>query len=185
MNAVEIASNHLNPPVLAKAPHKSSWIHRLTSAVLAFCIALLVLHPNQANASLCSVPYEAGSWLNAVPSTRSITRVEFRMECRDTPITRCSGGVCSTQNAVTPHYFIRLFGKCSPTDCNWGEVEGVALTGSLQGWYYFVYNQGFAKRYVYARTYSGSPNQLRVYIYNDFTDPARPDYTTDEWFNRQ
>lgn len=185
MNTPEIVSRAHNISCNPLEISDTHWVRRLTSVLLALCISLLSLHTNRAIASFCSLPYEAGSWLNTVPATRSITRVEFRMECRDTPITRCNGGICGTQSAVTEHYYIRLYGKCSPTDCNWGEVEGVALTGASSGWYYFVYNQGFAKRYVFVRTCPGSVNRLRVYIRHDFTDPARPDYTTDEWFYRR
>src|SRR5439155_24125043 len=45
----------------------------------------------------------------------------------------------------------RCGGKCHPTDCYWGEVEGVAQTGSNAGWYTFHYDQGFADRYVWVR----------------------------------
>ena len=99
-----------------------------------------------------------------------------------TSVSQCNGNICSGHYETIPHYYLTLFGKCSPSDCPWGEIEGRALTGSMPGWYYFVYNQGFAKRYVYVRTYPAWPGWLRVWIYNDFTDPGRADYTTDEWF---
>lgn len=145
-------------------------------------VLLLFLGAFEAQAGLCITPAEAGGWRNYNSATRSITKLDFRMECRDASVTHCSGNICSTTSAVAPHYFIRLFGSCSPTDCPWGEVEGVRLSGNLDGWYYFTYNQGFAQRYVYARTYSQWPGWLRLYIWNDFSDPGRTDYASDEWF---
>jgi hypothetical protein len=132
---------------------------------------------------MCIIPPEEGSWENNDPQTRGITRAEFRMECRDASVTTCSGGICRTTFAVKAHYFIHLFGSCSPLDCDWGEVEGERLSGSLEGWYRFFYDQGFAKRYVYARTYPAWPDSLRIWIYTDFTDPARAGYSMDNWFH--
>jgi hypothetical protein len=147
-------------------------------------LVLALLIAGSAIASMCLVPEEEGAWVNYDPYTRSITRLNFRMECRDASQTTCSGGICQTSHGVSSHYFIHLFGSCSPTDCDWAEVEGVRLTGSLEGWYYFYYDQGFAKRYVYARTYPAWPGWLRLYIYTDFIDPGRTDYNTDDWFRR-
>lgn len=144
-------------------------------------IAVLV---GSAVASMCIIPQEEGAWQNYDPNTRGITHLNFRMECRDDSHTTCNGNICHTTFAVAPHYFISLWGSCSPSDCRWGEVEGTALSGSMAGWYYFFYNQGFAKRYVYARTYPEWPGWLRLWIYTDFTDPARADYTMDDWFRK-
>lgn len=146
---------------------------------------LLLLGSVKAHAGLCVVPTESGAWKNYNSATRSITNVDFRMECRDASVTQCSGDICSTTSAVAPHFFIRLFGACTPTDCPWGEVEGIRLSGNLDGWYYFTYNQGFAQRYVYARTYPQWPGWFRLYIWTDFSDPGRADYASDEWFVRR
>ncbi len=147
-------------------------------------IAASLLLLGSAHASMCIVPAEEGSWENYDSRTRGITELQFRMECRDASQTTCSGGICRRTSAVKAHYFIHLFGSCSPTDCDWGEVEGERLSGSMDGWYRFSYNQGFAKRYVYARTYPQWPGWLRLWIYTDFTDPGRADYVMDDWFRR-
>lgn len=146
-------------------------------------IGLLVsAFTGSAVASMCIVPPEEGSWENYDEDTRGITSLEFQMECRDVSQTICNNGICSRIYLVEPHYYLRLFGSCTPHDCDWGEVEGVAGTGDLEGWYRFYYNQGFARRYVYARTYPEWPGWLRLYIYTDFTDPGREDYVMDDWF---
>jgi hypothetical protein len=156
--------------------------HRKKIPMVGIVCLLATVLVGSAVASMCIVPPEEGNWVNYDPDTRGITRANFRMECRDASVTHCNGDICWTTSAVKSHYFLRLFGSCSPTDCDWGEVEGVTATGSLEGWYYFYYDHGFAKRYVYVRTYPQWPGWLRVWIYTDFTDPNRQDYVMDDWF---
>ncbi len=154
---------------------------RLTLGSL-FLLTVLSIFASAAHAGMCGVPAEADLWENRNPNTRSITQLNFRMECRDATTTTCSNGICRTTYGVEAHYFIHLWGSCSPTDCDWGEREGVRMTGSLDGWYYFHYDHGFAKRHVYARSYPAWPGWLRLYIWTDFVDPGRADYASDEWF---
>ncbi|HYR89664.1 MAG TPA: hypothetical protein VE422_36660 [Terriglobia bacterium] len=149
---------------------------------LLVLLAVLLFKPVTAHAGLCGVPAEDGTWHNYDSNTQSVTWVVFRMECRDASRTVCNGNICTTTSAVEPHYFIKVWGKCHPTDCYWGEAEGVAQTGSNAGWYTFHFDQGFANRYVWVRTYPQWPGWLRVWIWNDFVDPGRADYTIDEWF---
>lgn len=143
---------------------------------------LLFATTENAQASFCITPEEAGAWHNNDAATRGVTHLDFRMECRDASETHCDGDICSTTSAVAAHYFISVWGSCHPTDCVWGEVEGRALSGNLNGWYYFLYDPGFAKEYVYVRTYPQWPGWLRVWIYTDFVDPNRADQTSDDWF---
>lgn len=162
-----------------KAIWKRGFVFGTMITFSVFLIGVIVAH-----ASMCIVPPEEGNWRNYDSQTRGITRIKFRMECRDASQTSCSGGICRTTFAVESHYFIHLYGSCYPTDCDWGEVEGEKLTGSLDGWYLFHYNQGFAKRYVYVRTYTAWPGWLRLWIFTDFTDPGRDDYVMDDWFRK-
>lgn len=164
---------------LALVPSRST--RSLVFVSLLVGVALLA-GTHVAHAGLCITPAGAGAWRNSDAASRGITILDFRMECRDASVTKCDGDICSTTFAVAPHYFVTLFGSCSPSACPWGEVEGQALGGSLSGWYYFQYDQGFAKRAVYVRTYSALPGRLRLWIHTDFVDAGRADYTTDEWF---
>ena len=163
-----------------------SGLRRLLQVGLGACVIAVGLSflGSPAQASFCVVPEEDGTWVNYDANTRGITQLMFRLECRDASATNCSGGICSTTSAVSSHYFIRLYGSCYPADCDWGEVEGQALTGSLDGWYYFHYDQGYAKRYVYVQTYAAWPGWLRLWVWTDFTDPSRADYAIDDWFRR-
>src|SRR4051794_19564068 len=68
-----------------------------------------------ARASLCSAPM-AGDWHNIDVNTNSMTRALVDFTCSDVilcPIGQpCTGG--------DSYYSMRVFGKCHPTDCDWG-----------------------------------------------------------------
>lgn len=128
--------------------------------------------------ALCSgPPPEAGTWNNANPGTSGIARIQLA-DCQ--PVTTCSGGVCST--AHDAGWRMRVWGKCSPTNCDWGWTAGAFpdSAGKITGFY----NQGFAKRYLVAKMSAYRPGQLWVHWRTDFTDPSRADYERDEWFVR-
>ena len=153
---------------------------QLFGLALLGCLAA-VAQSSPAEAGQCGQLAQVGSWVNEDPNTRGITRVELRQRCEDDTRTTCgTNGLCTTISGVRLRAFIRLFGACVPQDCEFGEVEGAPWSGG-GGWYLFRYEQGFASRDVYARVESG---QLRVFMFTDFADPARADYTVDEFFVR-
>lgn len=100
-----------------------------------------------------AVPTNAllGAWHNADASTRSITRVV---------ISRAGANLA-----------VRSFGKCSPTDCDWGAVTGYTYAtsvGSSAGiGYSAIYNFSFAQ--VITVGYL-SGNNLYVFHFTRFTD---------------
>lgn len=123
----------------------------------------------------CIQPQEEGSWVNADANTRSLTRIQLRFVCQD----QIHNG---QPYPPGPPWYVHVFGKCHPTDCDWAEVGAQQLgTGHV----YAFYDQGFAKRYVYSRMSQYRPGQLWVYTWTDFTDPNRPDYGVHNWFRRQ
>lgn len=70
----------------------------------------------------------AGTWKNIDPKTGGITKIIAE-----------TSGVPSVQS----------FGKCSPTDCDWGKATAVALPITYPYEYYVFYNDAAAKRYMY------------------------------------
>jgi len=131
-----------------------------------------------ARASLCSAPL-VGDWHNINASTNAMTRALVSFTCSDVILCdttgHCTGG--------DSYYSTQMFGKCSPTDCNWGTARAYP---QYDGWIKSTYNFGFKTSSVWLKTYSYyGLTYLRVWVYNDFT-PAdgRTDYTTDEWFLR-
>jgi hypothetical protein len=131
-----------------------------------------------ARASLCSAPM-VGDWRNINASTNAMTRALVSFTCSDVILCdttgHCTGG--------DSYYSTQMFGKCSPSDCNWGTRRAYP---QYDGWIKSTYNFGFKTSSVWLKTYSYyGLTYLRVWVYNDFT-PAdgRTDYTTDEWFLR-
>jgi hypothetical protein len=127
--------------------------------------AVLLMSAGKAQGSMCITPMEQGSWTNYDSQTRGIMALDFRMVCQ----------------RGTPLYSIHMF-SCAPICDGWNAVSGERLTGGLDGWYRFIYEQRFARRYVYARTYPQWPGWLRLWVHTDFVDPGRADYVMDEWF---
>jgi len=152
--------------------NRNSKLSRLSALTFAFVFMVLFQQSAQA---LCAQPQEEGNWRNADQNTNSLTRISLRFVCQDQILN-------GQPYPPGPPWYVRVFGKCHPTDCNWGEVGAQRLNS---GHIYAVYDQGFAKRYVYAKMSQYRPRQLWVYTWTDFADPGRPDYEVQNWFIRQ
>ena len=145
------------------------WDMRNLLSVLAFiCIA------GTAGASCIAQP-EDGNWINTDAATRSLTRINLRFVCQDMVIN-------GKLHPPGPPWYMHAFGKCSPSDCDWSEIGAQRLAS---GHIYAFYDQGFAKRYVFAKMSAYRPGQLWVWMYTDFTDPARSDDEVQNWFRRE
>jgi hypothetical protein len=138
-----------------------------------------------ANASVCIVGQvkEVGTWVNQDSNTRGVTKVIFGEECRDASTVKCNGDICSITSAVKLVYTARVWGKCHPTDCYWGKVDGKYTSAK---WLRFYYDPGFAKKTVWGQIKSGDNNKLRLVVDTYFTDSSgRKDYQTDDWMIRR
>ena len=146
------------------------------NTLVVFAALLLVANAFQQEAhGLCLTQPEDGNWINADSQTRSLTRIELRFTCQDQILN-------GQLYPPGPPWHVHLWGSCSPQDCDWGEVGAQRLSSNH---IYATYNQGFARRYIYARMSQYRPGQLWVYTYTDFTDPGRPDYDVHNWFVRE
>ncbi len=134
--------------------------------------------------SQCVPPFEQGSWTNIDPNTRGITHIQIDFSCHDVVLcgVDANGNVSCTPPG--PPFQVHMWGKCSPSDCDWGTVDGNTYR-SPDGtyWVYAFFNQGFAKRYVYVTASRLYPGDLYMWMYTDFTDPGRPDYSMINWFH--
>lgn len=128
-------------------------------------------------AASCSSSGPQGDWRNTNPNTTAMTRVVVET-CQW--VVTCSGSICSGSHSGT---FMTPYGKCSPTDCNWGRQQAQYMG---DGWYRTIHSFGFKTSYVWAKTYPYyGTTYLRLWVYNDFSSSdGRSDYTTDEWFLR-
>ncbi len=124
---------------------------------------------------VCAAQPEDGSWKNADAATRGLTRARLRFICQDQILN-------GQPYPPGPPWYVHLWGSCSPQDCDWGEVGADVVTVSGRRLIRAVYDQGFARRYVYADMSLYRPGQLWIWTRTDFVDPARPDYEFESWF---
>ena len=76
-------------------------MRKIALALAAVCFALAL--PSIASAQLSRF---SGNWRNADPATGGITRLQI------------------TTSSITVR--VHAWGKCEPTDCDWGAVAGIA-----------------------------------------------------------
>ena len=128
-------------------------------------------------AALCSSTGPQGDWRNTNPNTNSMTRVVVET-CAW--VQTCSGSICSGSYSGT---FMTPYGKCHPTDCNWGRQRAEYMS---DGWIRTIHDFGFKTSHVWAKTYVYyGTTYLRLWVYNDYAWwDGRSDSTTDEWFLR-
>jgi hypothetical protein len=138
----------------------------LASAVVGLAFAFAAAGPARAQ---CVPSPMSGQWVSVNPATRGLTRAAVAVGCCDQ--VQNGAPVCSPPDSV------HLFGRCHPTDCDWGSVSGHLQSQdgrSLTA----VYNQGFAKRTV--RVDNLANGDLRIRVFTDFVDPHRQDYNLTE-----
>lgn len=141
-------------------------------------VALFVLLASLPRAAFaqCATPFEQGRWTNVDPATGGITRVEVTFSCNDQILCGVDANGKVTCSKPGAPFRLHLWGKCHPSDCDWGAVDGnEVLIGSTR-WIYSYYDQGFAKRHVYITPSTSSPGELFLWMYTDFVDPGRTDY---------
>jgi hypothetical protein len=146
----------------------------ITLTVLVALLLTTTAFQQDAHA-LCLTQPEDGAWINTDAQTRSLTRIELRFTCQDQILN-------GQPYPPGPPWHLHLWGSCSPQNCDWGEVGAQRLSSNH---IYASYDQGFARRFVYARMSQYRPGQLWVYTYTDFTDPDRSDYDVHNWFVRE
>ncbi len=124
-------------------------------------ILLMPLFSSGAHAGQCAVGRvkEVGTWVNPDSNTTGVTKAVFMEECRDAPQVTCykDGGeeFCSLTHSVKLVYTAQLWGKCRPSDCYFGKVDG---TYTSSKWLRFKYDHGYATRAVWAQVWSENSN---------------------------
>lgn len=152
-------------------------VHAVLVMLLLVTGAVALTVPTAAPAqALCAAQPTTGDWRNIDPNTRSVTRVTVGFHCGDVvlcPVGQpCTGG----QSYVT----VNPYGKCHPTDCNWGLRRAEPMG---DGWHRAIYTHSWSTKYVWVKTYEYyGLTYLRVYVWTDFTAAdGRTDYASDQW----
>ena len=127
---------------------------------------------------VCAQPPEEGKWRNADPNTRGLTRANLRFICQDQILN-------GQPYPPGPPWFVHLWGACSPQDCDWGEVGAENVRVGDRTFVRAIYNQGFARRYVYADMSQHQAGRLWIWMWTDFSDPNRREYESQHWFIKQ
>lgn len=127
--------------------------------IIMFALAMM---PNISSA------HPVGVWVNDDPSTSAIVRLEVRLSGAD--------------------YFVRAFGACTPTPCDWGEVPvslyyetagGGALKGAAAKWVF-----SFKEVFMTFSYIGGPPEKMQIDHWNKFTDASgRKNYKMTETFS--
>lgn len=155
--------------------------HTLRLALGLLLLLAAFSHPGFAQ---CVAPFEQGSWVNIDPNTRGITRIEVNFSCNDQVLCGVdSNGNVTCTNPGAP-FHVHLWGKCHPSDCDWGTVDGNDRWVGSTKWVFSYYDHGFAKRYVYIKPSVVYPGKLYLWMYTHFTDPSRADYVFTGWYNK-
>ena len=117
----------------------------------------------------CAQQNEEGLWVSPA-GTNSITRAELRFNCQDQILN-------GEPYPPGPPWYIHLWGACSPTDCDWGEVGARRLDSGV---IFAVYDHGFARVGVYVQVVA--PGELWLFAATHYTDGSGREDREDELF---
>ena len=146
-------------------------------------VALSMTFPHSVFAQ-CSVPFEQGNWTNIAPATGGITKIEVTFSCNDQVLCGVDSNGKVTCSTPGPPFQLHLWGKCSPSDCDWGTADGNDHWVGSTKWVYSFYDHGFARRYVYIKPSALHPGDLFLWMYTHFADSNRADYVYTGWYHK-
>jgi hypothetical protein len=144
----------------------SSWKRLFALALLITSATALRSSPSVAQ---CVQSPMAGAWVSVTSATRGLTRAQVQVGCCDQVVNGVP--VCSPPDSV------HIFGRCHPSDCDWGTVSG-HLQNATGNRLQLVYDQGFSRRTV--RIDNLSNGNLRIRVFTDFKGASRRDYNLTE-----
>ncbi|WP_101067766.1 PAN domain-containing protein [Roseovarius salinarum] len=111
-------------------------------------------------------PMKLGTYVNVKSDTRSITKVTLRTKNTSSRGGCNDDGTCTTVHTPPSYYRVRLWGSCSPEDCDWGATS---TTRPQRGGPYIAhYDQGFAKRRV--EIHAVGSEMMRLVVHSTYDD---------------
>ncbi|MDD1760753.1 MAG: hypothetical protein LUQ59_00825 [Methanothrix sp.] len=136
--------------------------------LLCSCLAALLLLLITATCSSASIDQFAGSWNNVDPNTSGITKIE----------------IAASGTSAQVH----VWGRCHPSDCDWGTVKAQAFASSVSSdlagadTLIAVFDSGFSETTLVMEL---SGNTLIVDSYDRFTDGSgRSNYLANYKFQK-
>lgn len=131
--------------------------------LISLFVGCYLLAPAPAHA-LCAAQDMEGKWINEDPQSRSIHRVDLHFPCYD------------TAGATGPAAMVHVYGVCSPTACDWGEVSASStFLSNENSWPQYTrvdarYSLGFANvDFVILRL---AKDRILVFSGTDFADTS-------------
>lgn len=142
---------------------------------LVLSLAAIILALAASSVAFAQIGQFEGNWENVDSNTSGVTKLNIK-----------TLNLFGT-NIVT----LRAFGKCHPTDCDWGTVVATAYAPNVSSNLETTaraltasYNPGFATKLVVVRPLSG--DRLQADIYTRFTDGSgRTNYNATYFFKRE
>lgn len=135
---------------------------------LTACSAALAV--GLANPAFATPQDFVGTWVNTNSNTRGITRF----------VVKSTGS-----NTVN----VQVFGKCHPTDCDWGTTKMVTYGSNVQDKdHKFAtanYNPGFSSTLLTFNLNLGNKKEITLQSFTQFLDNSgRQNYSSVEYFKR-
>ncbi len=138
-------------------------VKALLSALALTAIAA-VSGADRANATCAAPSLGEGRYENVNPNTRSITAASLEFVCGSRQIDN-GDGTATLIHDGDPHWNLRLWGSCHPSDCDWGVTRGDRDTvGRILG----AYDQGFARRNV--AVVPEGPGRIQLIVTSHYSD---------------
>lgn len=159
----------------------------LAATVMASCTsvtaAVVTVATAPAAQALCATNPMSGLWKNINLNTRSITQAELNIGCSDQVF--CAVDEASGTTTCSPsvaYSTIRVWGSCSPTDCDWGTKQMVLNTAN--GSFSAKYSYSWATKNLWINTWTnGGVRYMEIQTQVDFTAAdGRTDYITVDTF---
>jgi hypothetical protein len=123
----------------------------------------------------CVQPQEAGEWKNVASHGAGIHKIALRFVCQDQIVN-------GQPYPSGPPWYMRVWGKCESTFCDWGEVAAKTLDGAGV---YAVYSRGGVAHHVWAKVSRYRPGQLWVSTRVDSVNSKSSDDISQDWFIRE
>ena len=140
----------------------NNFIVGLISGILITVFGDLILDWVRIQITIPEYPLQ-GTWINQNPETGGLTRIRMS----------------SSLNRL----YINMWGKCHPTDCDWGEMS-VSDRDARDKRFKITWNHGFS--IVKQKIIMLPDGRIKVFGITKFTDDSeRPDYESTYYFERK